>query len=118
LEAVGIKNSRHLFDAAQTKSARHELAKQAEIPIALLDELFGLSDLSRVYGIGPVFARIIYDVGIRSVHKYVQYSVKEIIAIYEAQTQKKADFGIHEIEFSQILARELEVPIGEDHNDR
>ena len=48
LEAVGIKNSRHLFNVAQTKAEREELAQQAGIPIAFLDELFGLSDLSRI----------------------------------------------------------------------
>lgn len=117
LEAVGIKNSRHLFNAAQTKAEREELAHQAESPIARIDELYGLSDLSRVYGVGPVFARMIYDVDIHSVHKFVQYSANEFIDIYEAQTQKKADFGINEIEFSLILARELEVSIGDDQND-
>ena len=111
LEAVGIKNSRHLFNIAQTKTEREVLAQQTEIPVALLDELFGLSDLSRVYGIGPVFARMIYDVGIQSVQRFVQYSAVEIVNVYEDETQKKADFDINEIEFSLILARELEVVI-------
>jgi len=113
LEATGIKNSRHLFNAVQTKAEREELAQQVEIPIEHLDELFGLSDLSRVYGVGPVFARMIYDVGIQSVRKFVRYSANEFINIYETQTQKKADFGINEIEFSIILARDLEI-VGDD----
>ena len=54
---------------------------------------------------------MIYDVGIQSVHKFVQYSASEFVNIYEAQTQKKADFGINEIEFSLILARDLEVVV-------
>jgi hypothetical protein len=108
LAAVGIKNSRHLFDAAQTKAARAALSQQAGIPLETLNELFSLSDLSRVYGVGPIFSRMIYDVGIQSVHKFVEYSANEFIEIYETQTQKKADFGIHEIEFSLILARELD----------
>jgi len=111
LEVVGIKNSRHLFNAAQTKVEREELAQQAKVPIERLDELFGLSDLSRVYGVGPVFARMIYDVGVQSVHEFAQYSASEFVTIYEAQTQKKADFGINEIEFSLILARDLEVVV-------
>ena len=113
LEATGIKNSCHLFNAVQTKAEREELAQQVEIPIERLDELFDLSNLSRVYGVGPVFARMIYDVGVQSVRKFVQYSANEFINIYEAQTQKKADFGINEIEFSLILARDLEV-VGDD----
>ena len=111
LEVVGIKNSRHLFNAAQTKVEREELAQQAKVPIERLDELFGLSDLSRVYGVGSVFARMIYDVGVQSVHEFVQYSASEFVTIYEAQTQKKADFGINEIEFSLIFVRDLEVVV-------
>ena len=116
LEMVGIKNSRHLFDAAQTKVEREELAQQAEIPIATLDELFGLSDLSRVYDVGPVFARMIFDLGIRSIGAFLQYSAEEFVKIYETQTQKKADFGINEIEFSLILAKDLDI-LGDDHHN-
>ena len=61
LEEVGIKNSRHLFNAARDKSDRMLLSQKTEIPIGILNELVGLSDLSRVYGVGPVFARMIYD---------------------------------------------------------
>lgn len=108
LAAVDIKNTRHLFNVAQGKTGREELAHKTEIPIVLLDELFGLSDLSRVYGVGPVFARMIFDLGIQSLRDFIQYSAEEFIEIYETQTQKKADFGVNEIEFSLVLARELE----------
>jgi hypothetical protein len=109
LEAIGIKNTRHLFSAAQEKTEREQLAQQTDIPIAILDVLVGLSDLSRVYGVGPVFARMIYDLGIQSIRDFVEYSAEEFIVIYETQTQRKADFGVNEIEFSLVLARELEI---------
>jgi len=111
LGAVGIKNSRHMFNAAQDKVDRERLAQKSEIPIAILDELVGLSDLSRVYGVGPVFARMIYDVGIHSIRDFVRYTAEQFIEIYEIQTQKKADFGINEIEFSLVIARELEISV-------
>jgi hypothetical protein len=111
LGAVGIKNSHHMFNAAQDKVDRERLAQKSEIPIAILDELVGLSDLSRVYGVGPVFARMIYDVGIHSIRDFVRYTAEQFIEIYEIQTQKKADFGINEIEFSLVIARELEISV-------
>ena len=76
-----------------------------------MDELVGLSDLSRVYGVGPVFARMIYDVGIHSIHDFARYTAKDFIEIYENQTQKKADFGINDIEFSLELAKKLEIAV-------
>lgn len=111
LETVGIKNSRNLFNAAKEKSERKRLSQITEIPIGILNELVGLSDLSRVYGVGPVFARMIYDVGIQSIQEFVSYTAEDFIRIYEEETQKKADFGVNEIEFSLELAKELEIAV-------
>jgi nucleotidyltransferase/DNA polymerase involved in DNA repair len=108
LEAIGIKNSRHLFNAAQDKTKREALALKLQVPISIVNELVGLSDLLRVYGVGPVFARMIYDVGIHSIQEFIRYSAEDFIEIYETKTQKKADFGVNEIEFSLVLAKELE----------
>jgi len=69
--------------------------------------LISLSDLARLYGVGPVFARIIYDVGIDSVKTFIKYSAEDFISIYENKTQKKADFGTNEINFSIELAKDL-----------
>jgi len=63
--------------------------------------------LARLYGVGPVFARIIYDVGISSVESFIKYSSKDFIKIYENKTKKKADFSESDISFSIELAREL-----------
>ena len=111
LESVGIKNSRHLFNAAKGKAERERLSRITEIPIGVLNELVGLSDLSRAYGVGPVFARMIYDVGIKSIQEFVGYSAEDIIRVYEEKSQKKADFGVNEIQFSLELARELDIAV-------
>ncbi len=58
---VGLRNSRQLFVAAQNKGWRERFAQGTDIPLDVLDELIGLSDLSRIYGVGPIFARMIYD---------------------------------------------------------
>jgi predicted flap endonuclease-1-like 5' DNA nuclease len=68
----------------------------------------GLSDVSRIYGVGPVFARMLYDVGIRSVQAFIGYTAEDFIRIYEEHTQKKADFSVGEIQFSLELAQELD----------
>jgi hypothetical protein len=108
LAGEGIRNTKQLFLEAQDEGARERLATASGIPQDALDELVGLSDLSRIYGVGPVFARMIYDAGIRSVRAFVGYTAEDFIRIYEERTQKKADFGVGEIQFSLELAQELD----------
>ena len=111
LDAEGIKNSRHLFNTAQDKNQRESLAQKTEIPIEVMDELLCLSDLVRVYGVGPIFARMIYDVGVKTVKDFIENTAEEFIKIYEEKEQKKADFGVGEIQFSLQLAKELDIGI-------
>lgn len=108
LAALGIVNTRQLLKEAKTKEQRERLSQTTQIPINRLGEIVSLSDLSRVYGVGPVFARLIYDVGIRSIEEFVSHTAEEFIRIYEQQTHKKADFGVGEIQFSLALAKELD----------
>jgi hypothetical protein len=111
LEDVGIKNSRQLFNNANDKNKRNQLSQKTEIPIEIINELVCLSDLARVYGVGPMFARIIYNVGIKTVKEFVEIPAEEFIRIYEEKEQKKADFGINDIQFSLELAKELDIAI-------
>jgi hypothetical protein len=41
----------------------------------------------------------------------VEQTAEEFIRIYEEKEQKKADFGVNEIEFSLELARDLDIAI-------
>jgi len=111
LDAVGIRNTRYLFDEAKDKKERERLSQTTEIPIEILNELVCLSDLSRAYGVGPVFARMIYDVGIKSIKSFTEYTAEDFVRIYEEKNQKKADFGANEIQFSLELAKELDIVV-------
>ena len=111
LDEVGIRNTKQLFIEAQNIIQREWLSNETDIPLEVLNELIGLSDLSRIYGVGPVFARMIYDVGINSVQEFIENTAEDFIRIYEEQTQKKADFGVGEIEFSLELAKELDIAV-------
>jgi len=111
LEAEGIINSRQLFNEAKDKNERERISQRTEIPIEILNELVCLSDLARAYGVGPVFARMIYDVGIKSIKEFVENTAEDFIRIYEEKEQKKADFGVGEIQFSLELAKELDIAV-------
>lgn len=107
LENIGIKNTKQLFDKVNIEKETDQIYKSTGISPGKLNELASLSDLVRLYGVGPVFARIIYDVGINSVESFVKYSANEFIEIYESITGKKADFREKDINFSIDFAKEL-----------
>lgn len=105
----GIQNSKQVFLRAQSADQRRQLAQESGLEIEDLNEIFALCDLSRIYGVGPVFARMIYDLSIRSVGDFVKHSAADFVRMYEEQTQKKADFSLAEIQFSLELAKELDL---------
>ncbi|MBT3271931.1 MAG: DUF4332 domain-containing protein, partial [Spirochaetales bacterium] len=102
-----IKNTKQLFERATTNHGVSQLSQATAIPLEKLNELVSLSDLARLYGVGPVFARIIYDAGITSVKAFAECGAHAFMRMYEEKTHKKADFRIEDIEFSLELAREL-----------
>ena len=112
LEGMGIKNSKQLFDKAVMIKDRKALSSESGVSEDDLNELVHLSDLSRLYGVGPVFARIIYDIGIDSVKSFLNHSAEEIVKIYEDKNKKKADFTVKDIQFTLEIARELDLVVG------
>ena len=74
LEAAGIKHSKHLFERAKTPAGRGQLASELGIPEATIFELTQLADLLRIVGVGPVFARILYQANIDTVAAFAQQS--------------------------------------------
>jgi hypothetical protein len=111
LNSEGIRDSRKLFYEAYRKNDREELAERTGVPVDVLDELVCLSDLVRAYGVGPVFARMLFDVGITTIERFTDLPAEEIIKTYEEQEQKKADFGVGEIQFSLELAKDLDIAV-------
>jgi hypothetical protein len=108
LEHAGIRNTKQLFQSAVAVADIEELSRSTGISIDVLHELLSLSDLVRLYGVGPAFARMIYDVGITSVKDFVKCSAEDFIEIYEKETNKKADFSASDISFTLEMAKELE----------
>jgi len=107
LDEHGIKNSKQLFNAAKSSAEREKLCSETGLTDQELREVVHLSDLARLYGVGPVFARLLYDIGIDSVESFIKCSPKEIIRMYEDTTNKKADFSEKDILFTLELARDF-----------
>jgi len=66
LKSRGIKNTKSFYEQVQSDQQQAQLAESTGIPVYRLKELFTLCDLSRITGVGGVFARVLYEAGINS----------------------------------------------------
>jgi hypothetical protein len=80
LASAGITTTKHLFDRAKTKRQRTELCEELGIPPEVMLGLIKLSDLTRIVGVGPVFARILYEAGADRLEAFVTQSPDELLA--------------------------------------
>ncbi|MDJ0761699.1 MAG: DUF4332 domain-containing protein [Myxococcota bacterium] len=108
LSGLGINNTKQLFERANADDQLKKRCQETSISLEKLNEAVQLSDLSRLYGVGPVFARLLHDMGICSVRSFVEKTPEQIVKIYEEKTKKKADFSAHDIRFTMAMAKALE----------
>ena len=109
LAVAGVKNSRHLFEIVKENMGSDSLPAKFGVSQEFISELAGLSDLVRAYGVGPAFARILYDTGIHSISELRSYTPRQVIDLYEKKTGKKADFSTSDIKFSLALVQVLDL---------
>ncbi len=107
LMGYGIKTSKQLFEVMTSEQNLAPLIEDAGIQEHELSELISLSDLSRLYGVGPAFAAMLYEAGIDSVNTILRYSGEQIREMYETKTHRKADFTARDIDFTLEIAKEL-----------
>jgi predicted flap endonuclease-1-like 5' DNA nuclease len=111
LASRGMKNSKQLFQSALTRRQRSDLAKESGIDPQDLLELVKLSDLSRVYGVGPVFARLLYDAGVDSVEAIARADssrlFEKLSKAYLEAGNSRVDFKERDIAFCIQMARRL-----------
>jgi hypothetical protein len=98
LKSKGIKTSRDLFEKVQSPAQRSQISKETGIPVARLEELWALCDLSRITGVGGVFARVVYEAGIRSVKEFAETQANSHYLKYMAVIEK---FGYSAGHFSE-----------------
>jgi len=111
LAAVGIKHTKHLFERARFKRDRAELSRLVNVPTDTLLELVKLSDLARIGGVGPVFARIFLDAGIDTLEKLSNSSADEVfertIAVNKEKGYTKVMATLKDVKLCVNTAREL-----------
>lgn len=101
LAMAGIKNTRHLFDRGLTKVDRAVLAEQTGISEPEMLEMMRIADLGRIWGVGPVFARIILEAGYDSARAVAHANLDEM---YTSGNQINQEKG-----YTHIMASKSEV---------
>ena len=98
LELHGIRDSKQLFENGAKLKDRQNLSEKHNLPFDKLSELVCLCDLVRITGVGPVFARIIYDSGINTVKNFLSYDAFEL---FERLTKTNSEKGLTKAKFTQ-----------------
>lgn len=83
LAAAGVKSSKALYDACLTRADRAALADRSGVPADRLTAVLQIVDLLRINGVGPVYARVLCEMGITSAAAYQQTDSAEILARYQ-----------------------------------
>jgi len=111
LKSKGILNTKNFFEQAQTEDHQSELAGITGIPKYRLKELFSLCDLSRITGVGGIFARVVYEAGIRSTMEFARIDIltqlKNYLAIIEKYGYAAGHIGEEDISYSVCYANVL-----------
>jgi hypothetical protein len=81
LIALGLKNTRSFWEAAITREMRENLADQTGLPAEFLYEVACHSDLTRAGYVGPVFSRLLYESGAKTIRKLAGYDPKELFEL-------------------------------------
>jgi len=66
LKARGIRHTGDFFEQVQSELRQDDLSASTGIPSYRLKELFTLCELTRITGVGGLFARVLFEAGIRS----------------------------------------------------
>ncbi|TFG30433.1 DUF4332 domain-containing protein [Candidatus Thorarchaeota archaeon] len=80
LKEKGITNANNILAAGTTEDKRKALAKDTGIPYDSILALVKMADLSRIFGVKGVRARLYVDSGIDTVEKMSEANSEELIA--------------------------------------
>lgn len=107
LAALGIKDTKQLFERAKSVRDRAELSRRANLPGDVLLELVKLSDLVRAPYVGPIYARIFYAAGADTLAKLADSQPAELLArmraVNEEQKLTKAALPLSVAEMESFL---------------
>jgi hypothetical protein len=94
LEAAGVVTVEDALSAGRTPEDRRQLAERTGVPLASILELVKLSDLSRIGAVKSVRARLYYDAGLDTPHKFAQWEPEALRAMLVEWVERTGFNGI------------------------
>ena len=73
-----IRNVKQMLKEGRTPQQRTALAEQTGIPIEDIEDLVRLADLSRIFGVKGIRARLYVDMGIHSIPMMAEWKPEEL----------------------------------------
>ena len=111
LEALDIRNANQMLTAGKTPEKRQELSTKTGIPVEDILELVKLSDLTRIFGVKSIRARLYYDAGVDTLDKMAKWDPDKLRTMLIGYVQKTGFNGIaplpKEAEFTVKEAKKL-----------
>lgn len=115
LHAMGIKDTKQLFGKVLTSTQRQNLASESDLPLDLIDELACLADLSRIKWVGAIFARMLFDLGVKSTREAAVADPvdlhQKIDEINRQRNYYKGRIGLNDIRIFVTAAGDVPVEI-------
>lgn len=112
LKNQGIKNSKQLFEAGCHIDSRKHLALKTRIPEALFLKWVELCDLLRINGVGPVFAHMLHESGIKSIKYFNKLSATELLEQVSRFNERKKFTSIslrpEDVDYCMDYVKELD----------
>ena len=116
LRSAGVTSSKTLYERCSLTSERTNLVDELGLDRIRLELALDLSDLVRINGVGPSFARFLRDLGIRGPHEFNAIDPTDVLDRYRESIAAEAtpgpDLRIEDLEycrrFSQHLSDDIE----------
>jgi Domain of unknown function (DUF4332) len=113
LADMNIKNSKQIITEVTDHKELSKLSKKSNIPPNDLLEILRLSDLVRINGVGPVFARMMLDNGTDTSEKVANSNPKhlfeELNKLNKERNYTKAKFTPNDVSYCINFAKKLPI---------
>lgn len=115
LERESLKSTKDLYERGLTPSERRALSKGLSIPQEKIVTALELSDLLRITGVGPVYARILHEMGIKHVSTLLEIDSAQAVEGYKRinaeKHYSKVNLGTKDIEYVKRFCQKLDSDI-------
>ena len=115
LANAGLKSTKNLYEHGLTPTMRQELSERSGVSEERIIEGLELEDLLRINGVGPIYAKILRETGIKNAVNFLVTPSQELLANYERVNNEKGyskvKLGIKDIEYCERFCRLLDVDI-------